>query len=702
MKTSVMLLELLFNALVGANYQAVAFSVGSSTLTMTTLSNIGYDTTVRRKLETSSALFGTIEQEASKGSNSHSLQGHDIDRFDDRESILGVGNSETPEPFNLPTKRSVDLYALRVPILNQEGYIALFLSNETAVSFCKDVSKTLYEDSEKVFLHLDVKLGNSTTTNIPVREDSAIGFCRRLKKHEQSGDGGLAPPTETSSLTSGIAKSSGSSTAEEKVTTTRPSKADKSTITNTAKVKSIKDVAEPPEATVSESGEVAAPSGTDDSALRTRTRKLIAPTLTPTSDAGAAQLSTLVEPSPLQISTTVPKTTLETLTTTRDPTGKQTISASPDMSTDEDDSPPDTDLLPGNPRKASKSAETPMPVASSSDSSPSGSNNGLPILTEGTASKEATPLLPIVTPPPPPPSTTNAEGKAFIYQTSGTAGRHLTVSSINSWYDYINSYMQPATPTGAGAAMNARALENAAGPRIAPAFWKRDRLGILTQLFRRRSSEEDEVSQSASEPTNDMEADEPSPTQSSRVPARPRPSLPTSSLFSKEATKAPAPSQFPQTYLDETTPDATMTPPMSTSPTRTPRLSLTATKDASPTRPSSTMANPETIDYDFPSITARPSQSVTESSLSTETSAPSDADDAANKTDVKAEPDEISMAWGKISDPRMVWTVVLLWMVAALQVVCGLWEFWKMTRGEVQVDLVGRLGWWDEKNRRAG
>jgi hypothetical protein len=114
------------------------------------------------------------------------------------------------------------------------------------------------------------------------------------------------------------------------------------------------------------------------------------------------------------------------------------------------------------------------------------------------------------------------------------------------------------------------------------------------------------------------------------------------------------------------------------------------------------MANPETIDYDFPSITARPSQSVTESSLSTETSAPSDADDAANKTDVKAEPDEISMAWGKISDPRMVWTVVLLWMVAALQVVCGLWEFWKMTRGEVQVDLVGRLGWWDEKIRRAG
>jgi hypothetical protein len=576
MKTSVMLLELLFNALVGANYQAVAFPVGSSTPTMTTLSNIGYDTTVRRKLETSSALFGTIDQEASKGSNSHSLQGHNIDTFDDRESILGVGDSETPKPFNLPTKRSVDLYALHVPILNQEGYIALFLSNETAVPFCRDVSETLYEDSEKVFLHLDVELGNSTTTKIPVREDSAIGFCRGLKKHEQSGDGGLASPTETSSLTSGIAKSSGSSTAEEKVTTTRPSKADKSTITNTAKVKSTKDVAEPPEAaTVSESGEVGAPSGTDNSALRTRTRKLTAPTLTPTSDAGAAQLSTLVEPSPLQISTSVPKTTVETLTTARDPTGKQTISASPDMSTDEDDSPPDTDLLPGNPHKASKSAETPMPVAASSDSSPSGSNGGLPMLTEGTASKEAAPLLPIVTPPP---STTNAEGKASMYQTSGTAGRHLTVLSVNSWYDYINSYMQPATPTGAGAAMNARALENAAGLRINPAFWKRDRLGILTQLFRRRSSEEDEVSQSASEPTNDMEADEPSPTQSSRVPARPRPSLPTSSLFSKEATKAPPPSQFPQTYLDETTPDATMTPPMSTSPTRTPRPSLTASK----------------------------------------------------------------------------------------------------------------------------
>ncbi|KAH7406258.1 hypothetical protein DE146DRAFT_437299 [Phaeosphaeria sp. MPI-PUGE-AT-0046c] len=38
-------------------------------------------------------------------------------------------------------------------------------------------------------------------------------------------------------------------------------------------------------------------------------------------------------------------------------------------------------------------------------------------------------------------------------------------------------------------------------------------------------------------------------------------------------------------------------------------------------------------------------------------------------------------------DPRMRWTVWLLWVVAALQILCGIWEFWKGAMGKVHIDL---------------
>jgi hypothetical protein len=178
MRTYFLLSHLLSKALVAVHDRARAFPLDSSIPIGTTSLEIEHEYAAQGRL-------GELSQTKElKHSPSRDVQHQNIDHIDARKGNLVAKHSE---PTTLPkssTERSVDLYALRVPLYDQEGYMAIFLSNETAVTFCKDVSGALYDDSEKVFLHLDLRLGNSTT-EIPVREDNAIGFCQKVKRKEQ-------------------------------------------------------------------------------------------------------------------------------------------------------------------------------------------------------------------------------------------------------------------------------------------------------------------------------------------------------------------------------------------------------------------------------------------------------------------------------------------------------------------------------------
>jgi hypothetical protein len=333
------------------------------------------------------------------------------------------------------------------------------------------------------------------------------------------------------------------------------------------------------------------------------------------------------------------------------------------------------------PPKVSETIKTAKPTALGSESSPLKSNNDPPISTSGTAKKEDRPSAAVVTSPPP-----NSGSKETGYKTSGTAGPPITISSINSWYDYINTYLHTAVPT-IGAAVSARALKNAGVPQVGPAVWRRS---MLKQLLRRRSGDEEiESSKVVGGAGNDKEGegegDEPS---SCRVLAKPCPSLPTAD---EEGMKAP----YPTTYLDETTPDVMASTQPSARPTHKP---LTATKAASATY---STPNPETINFEFPILSTPSSHKTPTPTSSPLVSVPSSTNQTASETDTKVEPDADSVAWGKIHDQRMLWTVAVLWVLVGLQVVCGFWEFGKNVRGNMRVGDVGRVGWWDGKVRAA-
>jgi hypothetical protein len=653
MNTFILILHLLFNALVAAKDQATLFHSGSGRSITSTSTRTVYD---------------TLAAESTKASVS--------------SDIL--------------IKRSDNLYALRVPIDDQEGYIALFLSNNTAVPFCKDVSETLYEDSERILLTLYVDLGN-LTTKIPVREDSAIAFCRNIKENEYiKQDHESESLRRTSSSMSERESLTGSPMMEQSdttSTTTRQSEANESTTSNSRKTIFADESPAPPETAVVNSGEWEKSSSIDRATIQTNTRK-----------------STVSSPTPA-------------------------VTVGPHSDADHNGSLLDVNLLPNDPNSVSSKAPSKvtetaeLPTLSSPNCLSSSCNKGLPTLTRSTASKPTRPSVPVVTFPP---STTNIEAEEAGRQASGTAIPHLTISSINSWYDYINSYIRTATQTGA--AVSARAVENAAASRTRPAIWKRGGLGMLTQMVRKHNDEEDfKMTQNAKGLTKDAEGDKSSPTSGSRVPAGPRPS--TALVFTRSSetrSKAPLSSNLFTTPSSTSLNDSIgLTPILSSfvaNFTRTPRPSLTATKDTSPTYLSSTVLDPGLIDYTFPNTSneRQHSPSPTKSSSYKMTWAPSclplsssskstskaeegcwlaiavDSDEAASNNDSNVGSDASSATWDKIQNPRIVWTVVFLWILAVLQIVCGFWNFWKGARGKVHARFVGRLRWWDEMIRTAG
>lgn len=80
-----------------------------------------------------------------------------------------------------------------------------------------------------------------------------------------------------------------------------------------------------------------------------------------------------------------------------------------------------------------------------------------------------------------------------------------------------------------------------------------------------------------------------------------------------------------------------------------------------------------------------------------------DKDSKAEKTNTSNELTESSAAWGKIHDPRLRWTVVLMWGLLVLQVLLGWWEFGKGAWGwQRWVPVVGQVRWWDGKIAAVG
>jgi hypothetical protein len=157
-----------------------------------------------------------------------------------------------------------------------------------------------------------------------------------------------------------------------------------------------------------------------------------------------------------------------------------TVTTGSDSDADHKGSLLDIDLLLDDPN--SVSFQTPGKVTETAEISAlsdvndfsSSCNKKPPTSIRGTTRKPARPSVPAVILSP---STTDIGAQEAGHQASGTVVAHLNVSSINSWYDYINSYMKTATQTGA--AINTRAFKNAAASRISSAIWKRSSLGML-------------------------------------------------------------------------------------------------------------------------------------------------------------------------------------------------------------------------------
>jgi hypothetical protein len=334
----------------------------SSIALVTTYLEVEHEHTVQGRLRDLS------QTKMLKHSPSRDVQDQNIDQFDDDKGNLAARYSEPTKSPKSSTERSIDLYALRVPFNDQEGYMALFLSNETAVPFCKDISEALYDDSEKVFLHLDLRLGNSTT-EVPVREDNAIGFCQKVKGKEQVGDGSSAPTRTSSRIT-------GSPAAKESAggnTTARLSEANKTIVSNTAKATSIEEIPKPSETTASAS---AKSEKLNSTAQQTKKIKSTVPHAVSTSDTEVPQLPpSPAGPSSLPISTPALKTT--SFATFQNPSAKPSITQSVEIDSEDNTVPLDLNTLPDKvpsktPSKVSESVETPKSVALTFESTPLG------------------------------------------------------------------------------------------------------------------------------------------------------------------------------------------------------------------------------------------------------------------------------------------------------------------------------------------
>lgn len=546
----------------------------------------------------------------------------------DTYSAPTVSTFETLAEIKDTSKRSKDLYGLRVPFQDEDGYLALFFSNITATPFCKGVSEMLYEDSAKVFLDLNIKLHNAKT-KIPVREDWAIEFCQKVRNNEGFGD--IIPTSKASNRPSGTAKnpsSGATSTDGETASTTfqssmKPTKADKSTTPKPTSATPPGDDAKPLEAATEAQGKAVQTKTAASTKLTSRT-KMSSYTITRT----LTNLETQRETFTIDVKSvkSSAESTSEVMPETSRAEAVETISTSirkPDSNGD------GTTPTSDDPTSTSKVEEPQVSVTDVAS-----------LLTSART------------------ASTNVKVAEIGHQMTVP---HLTVSSINTWYDYINKYMASATPKPNGAAVRARTWESKGERRV-------EVLGAgLWSRAKRLRQENDENEDDGG---------------ASRVPAPHRPTPSSHCLSAAHSITPPTATRRPATSADrDANADLTTSPSTTTS-------KPSATKSAQAAKTTTSIPDLDMIDFSFPSSTMSSAPHPSPSSSS-----------RPSKENLPTTPshEQASSAFGEIYDPRMRWTVELLLAIAVLQILCGIWEFWKSARGKVHVDLVGRWEVWDGK-----
>ncbi|KAF1914054.1 hypothetical protein BDU57DRAFT_531866 [Ampelomyces quisqualis] len=540
---------------------------------------------------------------------------------DSSHDVTDIHNSETLNHADLEglAKRSTGLYALHIPFHERKGYIAVYLSNTTAIPVCKNVLDALYEDSAKVFLELKVNLGN-TTTKIPVREDKVIKLCQSFQSKDDDN-------SNTTILSSDLA----TTTEAVKKNTFHSENDDESKI--------------PRASTASKAYKSTAPKSTDATFVEGHATS---------SESDSAPTIPFM---PKKITKTI-------LSTSDEPTTKPKSAAPSTTETDDESSTPNLDLLSAFQSIAvSKMSELPRKAAESSISMAKDlttqtqvrrkafHNDPATTTSDIGDGLEATPTDdgPTITEPPSTKDATIAAARE----------PYLTMSSLNSWYDYINSHMIPALPTP-GDAVGARVLENGGAPRLA-FWWQRHR------------------NNGASKTRDNAKVEGPT---WSRIPAKP--CLSSSSTHKTNPFNTPI--HDPKLTLLKTPDPSIQSSPLTKRPTPT----SISTSLAPLAKPALSSLDVDTISFSFPTPTPAPHH-------------PSPSDPDPSSENMARETGAPSSAWGHVADPRMRWTVAGLWFVAVLQILLGFWEFVKGVRGRRRLGWeVGRMEWVERRVNRAG
>jgi hypothetical protein len=612
------------------------------------------------------------------------------------------------------TKRSANLYALRVPFHEQEGYIALFLSNTTALSLCQNIPDTLYEDSGKIFHNLTLQFETSNAL-IPVHEDYAIDFCHGVKQ----GEGHDTSLTSASLMEVMPENSTPATDSGQGSVTAKASKADKSVGPTVTKATSTEEEFTP---------EASTPVGldgdniTDLTMLETETIKSTAPA----SKTAATTLSNNAETTPSITPTkrlspsvaAVPKLT---------PSHLPSPSNSP-----EDSTPSEPDVLPSVTAPASNKVPKSSLATSTPDPDPEASAEALD-------SPPTSPLARISTAPPlktaigndafkakhakqtpspttAPPDTTVLPPTELPPDTTAPAPLPTTSPGV-VMYVRLQELGRPKGEVGA--AMSAQTWENGAAPRAA--VWgrfvkrKRDLIGNVGSGIGPLASSSASTSRVVAGPrpsgTDKSGMGESTVGESSStLSPPPKSSTPKLSSISSPSRSRTTPPSSPSRSSSSLSPSLTTTTPQWTLglPKRpSPSVTLTTMPEALPSRLDVSIFNeteapstqiqyphPDTMSFYLPSPT---SQRLAAPPRPTPTPSPPPL----NSSTQLAE--ENSKAWGKVADPRMAWTVMFLWVLAGLQIVYGVWEFWRSAWGVVDLaGKVGRVAWLEGKVRAAG
>ncbi|KAJ4374385.1 hypothetical protein N0V83_003126 [Neocucurbitaria cava] len=669
------------------------------------------------------------------------------------------GSTEFLKPDS-PSKRSTNLYNLKLGLRSSEGYISIYMPNSTALVFCKTVpqntsenSDDLKQDGSGTYYELGLGVGTSTA-KFSVREDYAVEYCRKVRYGEGIGlTTSKATPgsmTAKPSRTFGTLRSSKHAPSQAETTTPMD---DESRTTRSSRPHTTK-----------------APTPDDSWETSRRFKHISTRASSNTVDASSSDLSAndaAFTTSLTEESSDIPSWPTETqidITTADD--GKAAITQAQPLATETEavfTEPIDSISTQSNPEQEISSPTvaveirpgrpktTSAPGDSLTSDTPIEISPGLPTATSDSDSVyvEGAKIIPT----------------SFVAHKNGGDVPHLTVSSINSWYDYINSFLRTAEPTQSDNAaaqttgpVDADPSSNAAIRKVRRMdLWGRERSvggsagSIRTVRLEAEeepgggqeddedgeqegSEDQDQDNNGAKSPPDETEQleptitvdedtvressdvesplatddstpmdDEPPRTKGISTPSDDETAIPTADEPPKNETLTDNDNDLPSMQLLSTVPP----PPLLRSPQEAtdmtdltqPTMTDTPRTQHSPhsLAPTPTATPPIHMPLPLPllsvSTTASantgsspPSPQVIDDSSEQTHEAPSSLSSASNNASSGgAEAQDSSAAWGKISDARIVWTVMLGWVVFGLEVCVGMWQFVRNVRGEAHV-----------------